>query len=101
MKSIYDIIFESIHLLQHFYTSTQNVSQYCSSVGTRFLQVSWRRCHSSSEFSFSQFFFCFFHVIPDKINDGEIRSLLSAPCIYITSLDYYIIMAKRMFGNVN
>ncbi len=33
IKSIYDIIFESILTLQYFYTSAYNFSQQCSFVG--------------------------------------------------------------------
>ncbi len=41
----------------------------------RFLEASWKHCHSSSRFSLSQFVL-FLHVIPDRLDDDdEIRSL--------------------------
>ncbi len=40
-----------------------------------FLEASWR--HSSSGFSLSQFVL-FLHVIPDRLNDDQIRSLCGA-----------------------
>ncbi len=43
----------------------------------RFLEASWRCCHSSSGFSLSQFVL-FLHVIPDRLDDDEIRSLCGA-----------------------
>ncbi len=43
----------------------------------RFLEASWRRVHSSSGFSLSQFVL-FLHVIPDRLDDSEIRSLCGA-----------------------
>ncbi len=42
-----------------------------------FLEASWRRCHSSSGFSLSQFVL-FLHVIPDRLDDDEFRSLCGA-----------------------
>uniref|UniRef100_A0A673H9P2 Histone deacetylase n=1 Tax=Sinocyclocheilus rhinocerous TaxID=307959 RepID=A0A673H9P2_9TELE len=36
--------------------------------------TAFRRCHSSSGFSLSQFVL-FLHVVPDRLDDGEIRSL--------------------------
>ncbi len=51
-----------------------NFSQYCSFAG-RFREASWRRCHSSSGFSLSQFVL-FLHVIPDRLM--MIRSLCGA-----------------------
>ncbi len=51
-----------------------NCSQYCSFAG-RFLEASWRRCHSSSGFSLSQFVL-FLHVIPDRLM--MIRSMCGA-----------------------
>ncbi len=50
----------------------------------RFLEASWRRRHSSSGFSLSQFVL-FLHVIPDRLDEDEIRSL----CGSQISLDYY------------
>ncbi len=41
-----------------------------------FLEASWRRCHSSSGFSLSQFVL-FLHVIPDRLDD-EFISLCGA-----------------------
>ncbi len=49
----------------------RDVQEECAN---RFLEVSWRRCHSSSGFSLSQFV-RFLHVIPDRLDDDEIRSL--------------------------
>ncbi len=46
--------------------------QYASrKVAGRFLESSWRRWHSSSGFSLSQFVL-FLHVIPDRLDDDEI-----------------------------
>ncbi len=42
-----------------------------------FLEASWRRCHSSSGFSLSQFVL-FLHVIPDRLDGDESRSLCGA-----------------------
>ncbi len=42
-----------------------------------FLEASWRRWHSSSGFSMSQFVL-FLHVIPDRLDDDQIRSLCGA-----------------------
>ncbi len=39
----------------------------------RFLEASWRLCHSSSGFSLSQFV-PFIYVIPDRLDDDQIRS---------------------------
>ncbi len=39
---------------------------FSGSFAGRFLEASWRRCHSSSEFSLSQFVL-FLHVIPDRL----------------------------------
>ncbi len=39
-----------------------------------FFEASWRRCHSSSGFSLSQFVL-FLHVIPDRLDDDQIRFL--------------------------
>ncbi len=61
---------------------------FSGSFAERFHQVSWRRCHSSSGFILSQFV----HVIPDRLNDDEIRSLCGA---------YWLLKAKGMLGNVN
>ncbi len=47
--------------------------KYCSFAG-RSLEASWRRCHNSSRFRLSQFVL-FLHVIPDRLNEDEIRSL--------------------------
>ncbi len=47
--------------------------KYCSFAG-RSLEASWRRCHNSSRFHLSQFVL-FLHVIPDRLNEDEIRSL--------------------------
>ncbi len=41
------------------------------------VEASWRRYHGSSGFSLSQFVL-FLHVIPDRLDDGEIRSLCGA-----------------------
>ncbi len=42
-----------------------------------FKSASWRCCHSSSGFSLSQFVL-FLHVIPDRLNDDQIRSVCGA-----------------------
>ncbi len=60
----------------------------------RFLEASWRRCYNSSGFSLSQFVL-FLHVIPDRLDDDEIRSLcgsLAVVRLFVQtkiSLDYY------------
>ncbi len=60
----------------------------------RSLEASWRRCHSSSGFSQSQFVL-FLHVIPDRLDDDQIRSLCGALAVVRVlvktkiSLDYY------------
>ncbi len=46
------------------------------------------RCHSSSGFSLSQFVL-FLHVIPDRLDDDEFRSLCGALAVVKISLDYY------------
>ncbi len=51
---------------------------FSGSFAGRFLEASWRHCHSSSGLGLSQFFFCFFHVIPDRLDDDQIRSLCGA-----------------------
>ncbi len=43
----------------------------------RSLEASWRCCHSSSGFSLSHFVL-FLHVIPDRLDDDQIRSLCGA-----------------------
>ncbi len=53
----------------------------------RFPQVSWSRCHSSAGFSLSQSFM-FLCVIPDRLDDGEIRSLCGHWLLALL-LDYY------------
>ncbi len=56
------------------------------------LEASWR--HSSSGFSLSQFVL-FLHVIPDRLDDDQIRSLCGALAVIRLlvqtkiSLDYY------------
>ncbi len=59
-----------------FYSIFTQLPKSFHSTG-RFLQVSWRRCHSSSGFSLSQFAL-FLHVIPDRLDDDEIRSMCGA-----------------------
>ncbi len=48
---------------------------YSGSFAGSFLEASWR--HSSSGFSLSQFVL-FLHVIPDRLDDDQIRSLCGA-----------------------
>ncbi len=43
--------------------------------------ASWRRFHSSSGFSLSQFVL-FLHVIPDRLDDDQIRSLCGALAVF-------------------
>ncbi len=50
---------------------------FSGSFAGRFLEAFWRRCHSSSGFSLSQFVL-FLHVIPDRLDDDKIRSLCGA-----------------------
>ncbi len=50
---------------------------FSGSFAGRSLEASWRRCHSSSVFSLSQFFL-FLHVIPDRLDNDQIRSLCGA-----------------------
>ncbi len=58
------------------------------------LEASWRCCHSSSGFSLSPFVL-FLHVVPDRLDDDEIRSLCGALAVVRLlvqtkiSLDYY------------
>ncbi len=67
---------------------------FSGSFAGRFLEASWRRCHSSSRFSLSQFV-QFLHVIPDRLDDDEIRSLYGAIAVVRLlvqtkiSLDFY------------
>ncbi len=59
-----------------------------------FFEASWRCCHSSSGFSLSQFVL-FLHVIPDRLDDDQIRSLCGDLAVVrllvqtIISLHYY------------
>lgn len=74
----------------------------------RFLEASWRHCHSSSGFSLSQFVL-FLHVIPEELendDDDGIRSLSGALAAVRQNKNGWITgllqsMAKLMFGNVN
>ncbi len=65
-----------------------------------FLEASWRRCHSSSGFSLSQFVL-FLHVIPDRL----MMMIRSDLCVLSDSLckrnltGLLQLMAKWMFGN--
>ncbi len=43
---------------------------FSGSIAGRFLEASWRSCHSSSGFSLSQFVL-FLHVIPDRLDDDD------------------------------
>ncbi len=67
---------------------------FSGSFAGRSLEASWRRCYSSSGFSLSKFVL-FLHVIPDRLDDGEIRSLCGALAVVSLlmqtqiSLDYY------------
>ncbi len=47
----------------------------------RSLEAFWRRCHSSSGFSLSRFVL-FLHIIPDRLDDDEIRSLCGALAVF-------------------
>ncbi len=53
------------------------VHSFSGSFSGSFLEASWRRCHRSSGLSLSQFVL-FLHVIPDRLDDDEIRSLCGA-----------------------
>ncbi len=67
---------------------------FSGSFAGRFLEASWRRCHSSSGFSLSQFVLIL-HVIPDRLDHDEIRSLCGALAVVRLlvktkiSLEYY------------
>jgi len=89
--------FERILILQHFYTSAKYFLLYCS-FADRFLEAFWRRCQISSRFSLSQFFL-FLRVIPDGLEDREIRSehWLITPYPYKNRTGLLQLMAK---GNV-
>ncbi len=50
---------------------------FSGSFAGRFFEASWRRCHSSSGFSLSQFV-QFLLVIQDRLDDDEFRSLCGA-----------------------
>ncbi len=54
---------------------------FSGSFAGRSLEASWRRCHSSSGFSLSQFVL-FLHVIPDRLDDDEIISLCGALAVF-------------------
>ncbi len=45
-----------------------------------FPEASWRRCHTSSGFTLSRFVL-FLHVIPDRLDDDQIRSLCGARAV--------------------
>ncbi len=78
----------------HWNTLSWSRVSFSGSFAGRILEASWRRCHSSSGFSLSQFVL-FLHVIPDRLM--MIRSDL---CVEnLTGL--LQLMAKWMFGNVN
>ncbi len=68
-------------------TFSSTVVQYCTTAG-RSLEASWRCCHSSSGFSLSQVVL-FLHVIPDRLDDDQIKSLCGALAVVRHSLDYY------------
>ncbi len=55
----------------------QRLQDASRKVAGRFLEASWRRWHSCSGFSLSQFVL-FLHDIPDRLDDDEIRSLCGA-----------------------
>lgn len=44
--------------------------------------------------------FLFLHVIPDRLDDGEIRSC-QTPCAYKNLIGLLPLMATGMFGNIN
>ncbi len=62
---------------------------FSGSFAGRFLEASWRHCHSSSGFSL------FLHVIPDRLDNDQIRSqcgALAAVRLLVQTkmlLDYY------------
>ncbi len=70
------------------------VHSFSGNFAFRFLEASWRRCHSSSGFSLSQFVL-FLHVIPDRLDDDQNRSPCGALAVERLlvqtkiSLDYY------------
>ncbi len=59
--------------------------------------MSWRYCYSSSGFSLSQFFL-FLHIIPDGLDDGEIRSLCE---VYWLLSDYFCIQKSHWIITIN
>ncbi len=56
------------------------VHSFSGSFAGRFLEASWGSYHSSSGFSLSQFVL-FLHVIPDRLDDDQIRSLCGAMAV--------------------
>ncbi len=54
---------------------------FSGSFAGRFLEAFWRRCHSSSGFSLSQFVL-FLHVIPDRLDYDQIRYLCGALAVF-------------------
>ncbi len=61
------------------------VHSYSGSFAGRFLEASWRRCHCSSGLSLSQFVLSL-HVIPDRLNHDQIRSLCGALAVFRQNL---------------
>ncbi len=77
------------------------VHSFSGSFAGRFLEASWRRCHSSSGFSLSQFVL-FLHVTPDRLM--MIRSDLCVEHWLLSDKNLtglLQLMTKSMFGNVN
>ncbi len=66
----------------------------CIKMG-RYLEASWRCCHSSSGFSLSQFVL-FLHVIPDRLDDDQIRSLCGALAVVRQKSNWIITINGKM-----
>ncbi len=79
------------------------VHSFSGSFAGRSLEVSWRRCHSSSGFSLSQFVL-FLHVIPDRLVGDQISvwstGCSQTPCANKNLTRLLKLMTKWMFTNV-
>ncbi len=72
------------------------MQSFSGSFAGRFLEASWRRCHSSSGFCLYRTVCSgFFYVIPDRLDDDdEIRSLCGA--LVVVRLDtLFLFNSKR------
>ncbi len=76
-----------------FYSIFTQVPKTFNRFAGRFLEASWRCCHSSSGFSLSQFL----HVTPDRLDDDdEIRSMCEALAVVRQKSHWTITMNGKM-----